>query len=663
MNQPRTKLTRRRGACEECRQKKVRCDGANPCNHCQRNESRCKYNIRHSRRRLQEKSTQGPDHHVATTTQPYAVDGNAMPDSSNQDRSEIVTGQDIEGSANPLNTPFSEECFSQLVSDSAHSYLDFDFPDETILSTNHIQIIDQQTDSFHNQIPHYISRNNTPMLDWLITDHDEHLHQHSTAQFCDTVETEQEDGVTERTLTLFSERTVADKKKLLSIHKTYKIITLFQNADGSSRRRHSLLDKVKVLLSPEHHTCLSKLLRKIDFGKKHQSLGLNDLPMGKLIRRAFKEPGGLSLFIKEHDVTRIQKLFFDPKKPPIEVSDMSLLIISLTWGALLEPEVRSGSKVALLDAMLETSSLLLRQNSSIRKLLALVAMLCLAEKTGSDNLLALLTGSISTAASLALHLEPSLRNFCASDEQVIQTKRAMLLLYCIDKSYALRWQTFSLLSDGALPTTNLSDNVLESGFATTQSLEWLQIRFEYSKICENIMQIKVGAEAKSPEDRSNRAVTLSTALEEWYRSASISQMRLSLDHNDAMRVKLQISHYYYEARVELLSINLPDPQPSYVTVSQECTQLLRQSTRDIITCSSTIPSEFLLQDCNHLYINKLALCFLALDILLEVNGSTSKGSRAFLSIVAGFFARMGVLLPQASVFEEVSDFIETLMYL
>ncbi|KAJ5055165.1 hypothetical protein J3E74DRAFT_469272 [Bipolaris maydis] len=606
----------------------------------QRNESRCKYNIRHSRRRLQEKSTQGPDHHVATTTQPYAVDGNAMPDSSNQDRSEIVTGQDIEGSANPLNTPFSEECFSQLVSDSAHSYLDFDFPDETILSTNHIQIIDQQTDSFHNQIPHYISRNNTPMLDWLITDHDEHLHQHSTAQFCDTVETEQEDGVTERTLTLFSERTVADKveKKLLSIHKTYKIITLFQNANGSSRRRHSLLDKVKVLLSPEHHTCLSKLLRKIDFGKKHQSLGLNDLPMGKLIRTYVWDR--LSLFIKEHDVTRIQKLFFDPKKPPIEVSDMSLLIISLTWGALLEPEKLQVCYFA-----------------------RIVVSLCLAEKTGSDNLLALLTGSISTAASLALHLEPSLRNFCASDEQVIQTKRAMLLLYCIDKSYALRWQTFSLLSDGALPTTNLSDNVLESGFATTQSLEWLQIRFEYSKICENIMQIKVGAEAKSPEDRSNRAVTLSTALEEWYRSASISQMRLSLDHNDAMRVKLQISHYYYEARVELLSINLPDPQPSYVTVSQECTQLLRQSTRDIITCSSTIPSEFLLQDCNHLYINKLALCFLALDILLEVNGSTSKGSRAFLSIVAGFFARMGVLLPQASVFEEVSDFIETLMYL
>lgn len=77
----------------------------------------------------------------------------------------------------------------------------------------------------------------------------------------------------------------------------------------------------------------------------------------------------LSLFINEQDVTRIQERFFDPKKPPIGINDMSLLTASLAWGALLDPEVSSVSRVALLDAALETSSLLLRQNGSIRQFL------------------------------------------------------------------------------------------------------------------------------------------------------------------------------------------------------------------------------------------------------------------------------------------------------
>jgi hypothetical protein len=65
---------------------------------------------------------------------------------------------------------------------------------------------------------------------------------------------------------------------------------------------------------------------------------------------------------------------------------------------------------------------------------------------------------------------------------------------------------------------------------------------------------------------------------------------------------------------------------------------------------------------NHLFINKLALCLLALDITLEPDQNSGKQSRVFLSIVAGFFARIGILLPQTSVFEEVSDLIETLTY-
>ncbi|EUC26878.1 hypothetical protein COCCADRAFT_42192 [Bipolaris zeicola 26-R-13] len=662
MSVPRPKLTRRKGACEECRQKKVRCDGANPCNHCQRNESLCEYNIRRLRRDLQKERVQDLNKHVSTTTQPWAMNSSTMLDSSNPHRSsEVIVNQGVENSANPLNTPFSEVCFSQLISDSAHSYLDFDCLDETTPDTNQVQIIGQQTSSFQNQTPYYTPRNEDSMPDWLKLDCDQSLHQHSTAQPRDYLGTTQDNGAAEWTLALFLDRVVDDKAESFLNHKTYRVSSLFQNADQGSRKQQAVLEKIKMLLSSEHQTCLFSLLRKTNSGKEHQSLDLKNLPV-KLVQKAFREPGGLSLFTKEQDVTRIQERFLDPKNLPIDVSDMSLLIVSMAWGALLDPEMSSISKATLLDAALEISTLLLRQNGSVRQFLALVAVLCLAERTGLENLPALILGSVSNAASLGLHLDPVLRKLCTSDEQAIQTKRAMWVLYCIDKSYALRWNAFSLVGDDFLVTTNPPDNVIDSDLAAIASLEWLCVRSQYSKICSNILQLRVGAEEEPSKYHSDRAVSLSTALEEWYRSTRVSQMILSLDHNDTMRIKLQTAYYYYEARFQLLSISLPNPQCSSPAESQEYRKLLKQLTREIIPLSSTMPPEYLLQDCNHLFINKLALCLLALGIILEPDQDRRKEARALLSIVAGFFARIGIMLPQSSVFEEVSDLIEILMY-
>ena len=72
-------------------------------------------------------------------------------------------------------------------------------------------------------------------------------------------------------------------------------------------------------------------------------------------------------------------------------------------------------------------------------------------------------------------------------------------------------------------------------------------------------------------------------------------MMLPLYHDDVMRTKLQLSYYYYEAQLQLLSTGLAYPSTS-LAKSQELRQLLNQSTREIITCSSTMSSEYLLQD-------------------------------------------------------------------
>lgn len=115
----------------------------------QRNQSLCEYNIRRSRHRVQEKIALCAGNHITTTTQPYAVNDGAIPASANaDDSSEVIVVHNAGRSTNPLNTPFSEISFSQLVSDSTHSYLDFGFSDEMIPTTNQVQIAGTFWDPF-----------------------------------------------------------------------------------------------------------------------------------------------------------------------------------------------------------------------------------------------------------------------------------------------------------------------------------------------------------------------------------------------------------------------------------------------------------------------------------------------------------------------------------
>ncbi|KAI1553916.1 hypothetical protein PtrEW4_012312, partial [Pyrenophora tritici-repentis] len=123
--------------------------------------------------------------------------------------------------------------------------------------------------------------------------------------------TEADSGGAGCTLTFFSERIVADKAEVndlflfldrsalifnatkakpFSTQKTYRITALFQNADRGSRRQQAVLDKVKVLLSSEHQTCLSSLLRKINPCGENPGLDLNDLPVKKLLQSMSRMP-------------------------------------------------------------------------------------------------------------------------------------------------------------------------------------------------------------------------------------------------------------------------------------------------------------------------------------------------------------------------------------
>ncbi|KAH3991290.1 hypothetical protein HBI38_218830 [Parastagonospora nodorum] len=448
--------------------------------------------------------------------------------------SEVVLGQFLPDSANHLNTPFSEGCFSQFVPDSAQSYLDFDFAKESILDTHQAKDTEPGIHTYDilDRRPCVIHMSDTPIGDWLDVE-------------------------------FICISNAAETTSLLK-YKTYRVAALFESADRGSHRKQAVLDKVKVLLSPEHQICLSELFRKIGSNVEHQSLDLDKLPVQKLVQRTLGfRP---SLLIKERDVMETYNRLLDPGKLPVEVSNFSLLVVSLAWGALLDSDLSSTLKVALLDTVLATSRLLLQQKSSIRQFLALVTMLLLAEKTGSDDLIALITGSVSTATSLGLHLEPILRSFCINNEQAASVERAMWTLYCIDKSYALRWQAFPLVSDGFLPTAHPSKHSLQTEVFAASSSQWLEIRSQYSRLCSKILQLRLGADDELHRDQLRTRWELSIALERWYNSDAINLLMLSIDKSEAVWLKLLVSYYYHEARFHLVIINRPDLRSSPLSV-------------------------------------------------------------------------------------------------
>ncbi|KAJ6201206.1 hypothetical protein J3E72DRAFT_180083, partial [Bipolaris maydis] len=609
----------------------------------QRSESLCEYKLSPLRRRTKENNIQSPGKTTTITGQLYVSNDNTIYNPSYLAYSpDMVISQATGVPEYTFPTPASEGYLPQLAVDTWYSYPDLGLLDETtpeIVESRPTEP-DKQIQGFQDQIPSYILTNDTPTLEWLGSGSDQNL-DYTVTQRRNFLQTRLGSTIAGCNVALLSEKTSPDTEgaKLFLNHRMHGITALFRYTDQGSRKKQAVLAKIKALLSLENQISISNLLRNTNYGEEHRDLVLNSLPMKNLIQRAFNDTGSLSLFIKKQDIIHIQERLSNAERPFINISDMSLLLTSLAWGALSDPEVTPGTKLALLDTMLE---------------------LCLAEKVGSDNLPALILASISTIASLSLHLESALHSYCISDEQIIQTKQAMWIVYCIDKSYALRWHTFSLVNDASLPALEMSNKALPSDDSTVASLQWLLVRLQYSRIALNIIQLRIGTNGELSENRLNKTVALSAELEKWYKSVQTNRMMLLLDHSDASRFKLQMASYYYEAQFQLAATNPRDPKMSLPLGSGQYIRSVRSFIKEIIKSSSTVSLEDIFWDNNQLFTHTFALCLLGLEVVMESDQESQRENRTLLTISAGFFARASIELPHSCFFGEISSLIDIL---
>ncbi|CAE7016127.1 hypothetical protein PTTW11_02908 [Pyrenophora teres f. teres] len=184
-------------------------------------------------------------------------------------------------------------------------------------------------------------------------------------------------------------------------------------------------------------------------------------------------------------------------------------------------------------------------------------MLCLAETMGLEDEHALILGCVGTAGSLKLHMGFVVRNSCYNTEQAGQVEKAMLMLYCIDKSYALRWKSIPLLSKDSLPRADTGNNLPLGKDSSVVSVELLHARTRYAHMCLQILELRKVVQEATSDYLLEKITELATALDNWRKSITENAVISSLEEEATRRVEHQAFCQYHEALLHLVSIYLP----------------------------------------------------------------------------------------------------------
>ncbi|KNG52849.1 hypothetical protein TW65_09325 [Stemphylium lycopersici] len=222
--------------------------------------------------------------------------------------------------------------------------------------------------------------------------------------------------------------------------------------------------------------------------------------------------------------------------------------------------------------------------------------LYLAEKTSLKAPHALLLACVGTASSLKVHLRSVTRASCSNNEQMAQVERAMRILYCIEKSYALRWQMFPFFSKEFLLSLNPTNDPPLADNAPAISLELLHIRVQYAHICLQIAQLRKAVDETASTCLLGNITQLATALDGWHESTKANPILSSLGEDAIRRSRHQAFCHYNEALLHLGSICPPEQHSPVEPLYQELEVIRRRSIREVVTSCSAISGNNSLED-------------------------------------------------------------------
>ncbi|KHJ32257.1 hypothetical protein EV44_g5383 [Erysiphe necator] len=653
-------IRRRRGACDSCKQRKVRCDGETPCAACHRSSTTCRYQL--SSTRSKHAAHASIDGEISQSRRPPSLLLNTVLSptwDSHEDFSSFTPVDSGWPSASwrgdiSQNIVFSPdiECFEGVNIDLDNAWQSiWAYPGEQVKQTHTqhnygFQSPPQETHAYGAYTPeNFVEQHSSALL----TPSPERSFQHN-ADFSNDI-----------------------------LEEASYFQSMYQSSDFSIKSLFSV-PRISNFGKLEDQSIVLELLE--DVRRRHWMLG-RPPPFKKTldfkfnaqakcyINACFDEPLCVSLFLDKLFLNLVAQEVLE-KKSRIEYH-VTLIYAVLAIGCYIvkveqEGDVKQGLEEAygFFQVAEESQSTNFGTEISRENFLATLVMILFARKCGRDREISLLTTLSSIAIGLKLYSLKSIENLSDTEQSKIELQRAFWLYYAIEKPHALRIGQFSMIDDSFIdyqpPIVKLKyENPItvaqDEYYRDTGQEDLLLLQCRFAKTCSLIttkLYTPHGLQ-KTPSELYNSIFQLGGMLKHWKDSihASIRPLDLSSASTfvpelcKASQEQLVLSYQYYEAlwaihgRWRLCNpSHMSDEDVSRMVTSRD---LCLNVARMVLNLSSEFRISTLLSHWSISQLPVIASLSIFLDAIdLEMSCPKEK-ALPYLSIAEGFYGRLSTL--------------------
>ncbi|RKF78995.1 Fumonisin cluster-specific transcription factor FUM21 [Golovinomyces cichoracearum] len=653
-------IRRRRGACDSCKQRKVRCDGENPCAACHRSSTTCRYQQPATRARLSvhasidseiSQSRRPPSLLLNTTLSPTWDRSNDYscftPDDSCW--SSVSWRGDV--AQNIIFSP-DIECFegANIDTDCAWQSV-WAYPGELAkqpqLQQNFgFQSPLQETSGFGPFTPeetadHHSSALLTPSPERSFQDHV--IFPSDQSENFDHVQTLYD-------VPTFSSKTLFSDSRFINLEK-FGEPSVILGVLNDIQQQYFMLRKPSYTVNPPDTRYDAQSKTYID--------------------ACFEAPLCISLFLDRAYLDWMAHQVLE-KKSRVEYH-VTLIYAALAIGCYIVRVEREGSVkqgFAEASALFEIAENCQRSNVSreIRKenFLATLVMLLFAQKCSREREISLLNTVSSIAIGLELHNINMIQKLCDNEKSKSELQRAFWLYYSIEKPHSLRLGHYSMIDDDLLnhqpPREELKleqDSTTSSGKCVMgiEDGNVLLLQCRFAKICSLIITKLYAPYSlrKSPSELFNSIFQLGGMLKHWKDSLPSSTRPLDLTSAStfvpelckASQEQLNLSYQYYEAlwaihgRWRLCNpLQMTDEDMGHMATSREiCSNVARM----VLNTSGEFRIANLLSHWSISQLPLIASLIIFLDAVDLGMSLPKENLLPYLSIAEGFYGRLSTL--------------------
>nr|A0A3G9HCC8.1 RecName: Full=AAl-toxin cluster-specific transcription factor ALT13; AltName: Full=AAL-toxin biosynthesis cluster protein 13 [Alternaria alternata]BBG74281.1 Zn(II)2Cys6 transcription factor [Alternaria alternata] len=603
------KLSRRRGACENCKRRKVRCSGANPCEQCLKVNVHCWYignnqsrrrsvpnsgadknnqqgdTDRHNGARLGLESfghlhffsesfldaqsipmDQPPGSSPVMDFDPYDYD--ASPLSMSNEQTALIDWDQLEATSNYVALGISANSGNNFIADQCFS--------ETRTATNRASK-DPLNGGCHNTLHTGEFTHDSRTVDELLNDSIPLAFAASTKS----------------SLSFDYVRS--------SLHSW--LLTAMTELDGDENRH--ILQTFERLLNANspviRHPSLNEDVNSIEILNSLRSeSSQNRALVYRCIDACFSNPNRVGIFL---DRMTVEELVCQVLAHPFVSSPISIALC-LSFLAVGSRDLSLDDDCREMNAMnLFRTALYIRPNpSSGPSLWTFQALLLMAHFScdiGAESTTSLMTDTATCVQALRLHSSAAISNLCSSDSERVNLKRAFWTFFAVEKLHCIQEGLFPLIHG-----EYADHKVAAPQDPLCRRYDCLYSDVGYAKICSKILQqlqgqqdiSQVGSSCcgresykQSPAFTANR---LETMLMEWKGNLPFDgdgKNIFTATSPGERRIRLTCINMYHFAMIAIHS--LPGVEDTDASKRQRC-----ESAREILDMSEHITSADLLYD-------------------------------------------------------------------